>query len=96
MELTTAFNIAMVLVAGSLGWLMRVLFDRLKKLEATDEKLTDAVNALSVELPKSYTSKADFKEMGDNIFRTLRDIQRETREGLQRIDDKLDGKADRI
>lgn len=95
MELSTAFNIAMCLTAAVLGYLIKLVLGRLDKLEAADEKLASTLTSLSIELPKNYTSKEDFKGMGDSLFGAIRNLGTDMRAGFQRIDDKLDGKADR-
>lgn len=79
-----ALNIAMLIVAALGGWVAKMLFDRLDKLEKADEKQMDAINALREELPKRYTPKDEVERMGDRIF-----------EALRRIEDKLDKKADK-
>lgn len=79
-----ALNIAMLIVATLGGWVAKMLFDRLDKLEKADTKQMDAINALREELPKRYAPKDDVERMGDRIFDTLR-----------RIEDKIDRKADK-
>ena len=82
--LQMALNIAMLIVATLGGWVAKMLFDRLDKLEKADTKQMDAINALREELPKRYAPKDDVERMGDRIFDTLR-----------RIEDKIDRKADK-
>lgn len=84
MTLQMALNIAMLIVATLGGWVAKMLFDRLDKLEKADTKQMDAINALREELPKRYAPKDDVERMGDRIFDTLR-----------RIEDKIDRKADK-
>ena len=95
MELSTAFNIALFTTSAVLGYLIRVVLGRLDKLEEADQKLAKSLTDLSIELPKNYTSKEDFKGMGDSLFGAIRNLGVDMRAGFQRIDDKLDGKADR-
>lgn len=71
-------------VAVLFGWLLKGLFANIGELKQADKEVAEKVQALAVRLPEHYVSKADFKEMGDNIFGTLR-----------RIEEKLDRKADR-
>lgn len=94
-ELQTALNIAILLVAGTLGWLMKALFQRMDRLEKSDEAMAKSLSDLRVELPSNYTSKADFKDMGDKIFGAIRALQTETITSMRRIEDKLDLKQDR-
>jgi hypothetical protein len=82
--LQMALNIAMLIVAALGGWVAKMLFDRLDKLEKADEKQMDAITSLREELPKRYAPKDDVERLGDKLF-----------EALRRIEDKLDKKADR-
>lgn len=84
MDLTTAFNLAMALVAFLGGWFMKVLFERIERLEKADREMAKALADLRVELPTHYVSKGDFKDLGDAIFGALR-----------RIEEKLDRKVDK-
>jgi hypothetical protein len=83
-DLSIAFQIAMSIAAFLFGWFVRVLFQRIDRLEVADEKLTAAINEMRVDLPQHYVAKSDFRQMGDNIF-----------EALRRIEDKLDKKVDK-
>lgn len=71
-------------VSALFGWLLKGLFDSIAELKAADAKLAEEVVQLRVTLPERYVSKQDFQQMGDAIFSALR-----------RIEDKLDGKADK-
>ena len=105
-ELSTAFQIALAIVAFLGGWFVKILFDRIKKLEDADKdlskdfsemrsELTKAITDLRVELPTNYTNKSEFKAMGDNIFKAIRELGADMRSGLQRGEEKLDQKADK-
>lgn len=84
MTLFEFIQLAIVVGTGIMGWFMRVLFGHIERLEKTDFSLMENVTEIKVALPTHYVSKSDFQTMGDNIFQTLR-----------RIEDKLDGKADK-
>lgn len=79
-----AFNIVLLIVGGLVSWLMKSVFDRIKDLQNTDTGLAKEVNDLKVNLPTNYVLKADHDKGLDAIFSALR-----------RIEDKLDGKADK-
>ena len=79
-----AFNILLLIVGGSVSWLMKSVFDRIKELQSTDTGLAKEVNDMKVALPTNYVLKADHDKGLDAIFSALR-----------RIEDKLDGKADK-
>ena len=82
--LQMALNIAMLLVAGLGGWVARMLFSRLDKLEKADEKLREQLSNLREELPKRYAPRGDVERLGDKLF-----------EALRRIEDKIDRKVDK-
>ena len=82
--LQMALNIAMLLVAGLGGWVARMLFSRLDKLEKADEKLGEQLSNLREELPKRYAPRGDVERLGDKLF-----------EALRRIEDKIDRKVDK-
>ena len=55
-----------------------------RSIVADMKELAGDLHALEIELPRSYVPKADFAQAFTEI-----------RAGLQRIEDKLDGKADK-
>jgi hypothetical protein len=80
-----AFEIVLMLVAFLGGWVLKYLHERIGKLEAADESVTQALNNLRVELPTHYVRHTDFKDSLDNIFSALR-----------RIEDRIENKADKV
>jgi hypothetical protein len=84
MEYQTAFNIV-VGIAGFLGgWVLNGLRDSLKSLQATDESLTEKVQAIEVLVAGQYVKREDFSAVSKAMF-----------EKLDKIYDKLDTKADK-
>lgn len=79
-----ALNIAMLIVAALGGWVAKMLFDRLDKLEKADEKLGAQITDLRAILPERYAPKDDVERLGDRLF-----------EALRRIEDKIDRKVDK-
>jgi len=84
LDMNLAFQIATAIVGFLGGWFLKVMFQRIDRLETADMSMTQAINDLRVELPSRYVSKQDFQQMGNSIF-----------EALRRIEDKLDHKADK-
>jgi len=78
------FNVAFSVILMGAGWLMRVLFDTIRDLRSKDQDIYDKVSVLSVTLPENYVSKRDFKDLNDRIF-----------DKLDRIENKIDTKADK-
>ena len=78
------FNVSFSAILLGAGWLMRVLFETIKDLRDKDQKIYDKVSSLAVTLPENYVSKRDFKDLNDRIFAKL-----------DRIENKIDTKADK-
>lgn len=81
----SVFNIA-VGVAGALGgWWMKAMWEALKDLKAADDKLTKEVSDLKVLVAGDYVRREMFDRLSDAIFTKL-----------DRIEGKLDSKADKL
>lgn len=79
------FNIV-VGVAGVLGgWWLKAIWDAIKELKVADDKLTMQVSDLRVLVAGQYASKESFNQLSNAIFKKL-----------DRIEDKLDNKVDKI
>ena len=80
----TVFNI-IATVAGFLGgWWLKVMWDAVKDLQAADKILVEKVNTIEILIAGNYMSKQDFDKIAAAIFAKL-----------DKIDDKLDRKADK-
>lgn len=69
---------------GLIGFLLNVVWQAVKDLQKADKVLADRVGEIEVLVAGSYITKTDFTSVTDAIFRKL-----------DRIEDKLDGKADK-
>lgn len=69
---------------GLIGFLLNVVWQAVKDLQKADKTLADRVGEIEVLVAGSYITKTDFTSVTDAIFRKL-----------DRIEDKLDGKADK-
>jgi len=69
---------------GLIGFLLNVVWQVVKDLQKADKILADRVGEIEVLVAGSYITKTDFTNVTDAIFRKL-----------DRIEDKLDGKADK-
>lgn len=83
-DLRTAFDMAMMLVAFLGGWAWKTINDRIRELEKSDKAMAQAMNDLRVAMPTNYVHKDEFKASLDAIHTVLR-----------RIEDKLDQKVDK-
>jgi len=69
---------------GLIGFLLNVVWQAVKDLQEADKVLAERVGEIEVLVAGSYITKTDFTNVTDAIFRKL-----------DRIEDKLDGKADK-
>ena len=69
---------------GLIGFLLNVVWQSVKDLQKADKVLAERVGEIEVLVAGSYITKTDFTQVTDAIFRKL-----------DRIEDKLDGKADK-
>ena len=77
-------QLLLTLIGILIGWMVKGLFDRIRKLEEADAAIASQVAQLRVDLPTHYVSKGDFQQLAESLFNTLR-----------RIEDKLDRKVDK-
>lgn len=78
------FNIAFAIIGALGGWWMRVMWQSLKELEQQDSKLADKVGNIEVVVAGQYVKRDDMNRDIATIFAKL-----------DRIEDKLDSKADK-
>ncbi len=79
-----AFNIAIGIIGTLGGWWMRVMWQSLKELQTADKQLSDKVSSIEVVVAGQYVKRDELKNISDAIFAKL-----------DRIEDKLDKKADK-
>ena len=84
MDFQLGFNIAVGLLAFLGGWVMNNLRDSLKSLHAADAALTSKVQSIEVLVAGTYVKRDELDKLGQAIFAKL-----------DRIEGKLDGKADK-
>lgn len=84
MTFQDAFNIAIGLIGTLLGWLLRVLWSSMHDLRQADASLVERVQKVEVLVAGQYVKR-------DDLDRSLGDIFRK----LERIEEKLDNKADK-
>jgi len=71
-------------VGALIGFLLNAVWQAVKDLQKADKALAERVGEIEVLVAGSYITKTDFTSVTDAIFRKL-----------DRIEDKLDGKADK-
>jgi hypothetical protein len=88
MDQQAIFNIAITACGALGGWWLKVIWDSLKELERADRALVDRVAAIDVLVAGSYVKRDYFEQKMESISHALF-------AKLDKIDEKLDKKADR-
>lgn len=70
---------------GLIGFLLNAVWQAVKDLQKADKELTAKVAEIEVLVAGAYVKKDDFNELSKAIFAKL-----------DRIEDKLDGKVDKV
>lgn len=84
----TWFNIAITTVGAMAGWWMNVMWQTLQDLEKADRLLVDRVAAIDLLVAGQYIRRDHFEQK-------LAELSTALFNKLDRIDNKLDRKADR-
>jgi len=80
----TVFNIALAVTGFLGGWVLKVIWEAVKELQLADKILIEKVASIEILIAGNYMSKTDFDKIAAAIFAKL-----------DKIDDKLDRKADK-
>lgn len=80
----TLFNVAITLVGFLGGWVLNSLKSSIEGLQKADHDLTAKVQGIEVLVAGHYVRRDDFDKISAEMFRKL-----------DKIYDKLDGKADK-
>lgn len=78
------FNVAVAIIGALGGWWMRVMWQSLKELQAQDSKLADKVGNIKILVAGQYVKRDDMDRSLSALFTKL-----------DRIEDKIDKKADK-
>ena len=84
MEAQTFINIAIGLVGALGGWVLNNLKTSIDELRTADSALADKVQHIEVLVAGTYVKRDDMEKLGNALFAKL-----------DKIDAKLDGKADK-
>ena len=84
MDPQTIINTAIALVGFLGGWILKVVWEGVKELQAVDRILAEKVNTIEILIAGTYISKQDFDKIAAAIFQKL-----------DKIEDKLDRKVDK-
>ena len=83
MDIQTAFNIVLSLVAFLGGWVLNSLRDSIKALHQSDTELADKVQRIEVLVAGQYVKRDDLDKMASALFAKLDKIE-------AKIDKKVD------
>lgn len=84
-EFQDAFNLAVGLVGTLAGFVLKAMWDGLKELQHADKELTDKVHGIEKVVAGDYVKKDELERAMQALFMKL-----------DRIEHKLDGKADKV
>ncbi len=77
-------NLSVAVISIVMGFFINVLWRSVKDLQSADTALSQKVAAVELLVAGDYVKRTDFDKMNDALFKKL-----------DRIEDKLDGKADK-
>jgi len=84
MDMQTSFNIAVGIIAFLGGWVLNSLRDSIQSLQKSDTELATKVQSIELLVAGSYVKRDDLDKLTVALFAKL-----------DKIDAKLDGKADK-
>jgi len=84
MEAQTLINYVVLLCGALGGWILKVLWDAISKLEKADDALIDKVSKIEVMVAGSYVTRDEFQRTITALFGKL-----------DRIEDKVSQKVDK-
>lgn len=85
MNMQEVFNVAFTIIMFLVGWIVKSLFDAISELRITDKGIERTVHELALSLADKYVPKDEFRTFSEAILKKL-----------DRIEDKVDGKADKM
>lgn len=83
-EFQILFNVVLGVAAFLGGFMLHAIWEKQQKLEETDTKLAEKVAAIETLVAGNYVTREEFSKHIDALFRKL-----------DKIDEKLDKKADK-
>lgn len=75
MDIQTAFNLAIGLVAALGGWWMKTIYDALMDLRRAETTMVDRVQRIEVLVAGQYVTREELGKLSDAIFRKLDKIE---------------------
>lgn len=80
----SAVNVGLMFISSVFGWIFKVLYDKMRELQIADLQLAEKVQAIELLVAGNYIKRSEMDKMYDALFSKL-----------DRIENKLDSKADK-
>jgi hypothetical protein len=84
-DIQTAFNIAVMLIGGLGGWVLKSISDEIKELKSSDASQQDKIQKVEVLVAGTYVKNEALERLSSSLFAKL-----------DRIESKIDKKQDKI
>lgn len=78
----TIINWLLITVSGSLGWLMKAIWDAIKELK-------DDLKVMQREMPAVYVRRDDFRAVVNDIKVEIRDMKQDLKGSFTHVNDTL-------
>ena len=78
------FNLLFAAAGAGFGWIMKLLYDRMRDLQTADSTLADKVQAIELLVAGEYVRRDQLERMEEALFKKL-----------DKIEDLLNKKADK-
>lgn len=82
-DLQILFNVAVAVIGGLGGWILKTLTDELKWLKTNDNQIVDKIQKMEVLVAGQYAKREDIDRLSEAIFKRLDTI-------LEKLDSKQD------
>lgn len=79
------FQLVVAVAAAASGWVMKMIWNELKELQKADKEVATKISDLTIVVAGQYMRRDEFDKLSAALFVKL-----------DRIEDKLDGKADKV
>lgn len=84
MDMQTAFNIAVGIAGAFGGFFLKSIWDAIKDVQTADTAMASEITSLKVLVAGNYVTRNEYRDDMASVM-----------DALKRIEDKLDGKADK-
>lgn len=79
-----AFNVLLALAMVGFGWALRIFYNGIRDLRQEDQRLAERIMNMQTQMASHYVHKEDWRAFAESL-----------RDQLNRIEKKIDSKADK-